>query len=139
MHPLDPTITVTGDIDPDNADGFPLLHPYLEQVWLPILGPSTILALRSIGRRLGTDLRPFRLELADLAAELGLGSGTGRNSIVCRTVGRAERFGHARILDPAHLEVVALVRPVPEPLRTRLPHTARIAHDAMTATREVTR
>lgn len=139
MHPLDPIVTVTADPDPDHADGFAILHPYLEQVWLPILGPSTVLALRSIGRRLGTDLQPFRLDIADLAAELGLGTGTGPNSTIHRTLARAERFGHARITGPDHLEIAALIRPVPEALQRRLPHAARLTHHVMTPAPEMTR
>jgi hypothetical protein len=140
MHQLNPTVLVHADIDPDLATtGFPLLHPYLEQVWLPVIGPSTVLALRSIGRSLGTDLTPFELHLPTLAAELGLGSGTGPNSVVQRTIARIIRFGHARVIDPATLEVAALIRPVTESQVSRLPQSIQATHQLMTGSMEAAR
>jgi hypothetical protein len=84
---------------PDSVHGLPGHDPrslYVEKFWLGILGPSTTLLLRRVAR--GFDDRPdgFAVSVVDTARALGLGEGTGKNSMVMRTVERACQFGMAR-------------------------------------------
>ncbi len=68
---------------------------YVEQFWLPVLGPSSVWLLRRLSIEL--DHRPSgcSLDPAQLAADLGLGTGAGRHSPLMRTIDRCCRFGLA--------------------------------------------
>ncbi len=68
---------------------------YVEQFWLPVLGPSSVWLLRRLSAEL--DQRPSgcSLDPAQLAADLGLGTGAGRHSPLMRTIERCCRFGLA--------------------------------------------
>jgi len=72
--------------------GFDPRSPYVEQFWLPVLGPSSIWLLRRLGA--GLDVHPdgHEVDLIELAAELGLGAGSGRHSPLIRTMDRCCRF-----------------------------------------------
>ncbi len=61
--------------------GFDARHVYVETFWLPVLGPSAVLALRRFADWM--DSRPVGVEvdLVDLGASLGLGAGTGRHTV----------------------------------------------------------
>lgn len=102
------------------AQGFDARHVYVETFWLPVLGPSAVLALRRFADWM--DSRPVGVEvdLVDLGASLGLGAGTGRHTQINRTIGRLVDFGMARTCGD-HLEVRTTLPPVPLRVRRRLP------------------
>ena len=132
MHDIDRFVIFEPHIDPRPADGFPLLHPYLEQVWLPILGPSAVLVLRNLGRHFGADLNPYEADLDRVAVEVGLGVGDGRHAPIRKVINRLIRYHHAAYINPTRIEIHALTRPVNERGLDKLPAAARHAHHLMT-------
>ncbi len=74
--------------------GFPLDHPYIEQCWTPVLGPSSVLLLRRIPW-LWREATPAEVDVGELGVQLGLGRGGGRHSPIARTVDRIVRFRFA--------------------------------------------
>lgn len=99
-------LTVRSWWDPHLATtGFEVRSEYVERFWLGIIGPSTVLLLRRFAR--GLDERPdgFRVPVVDTARALGLGSGTGRNAPIMRTIDRACTFGLARRSAPDEVAV----------------------------------
>ena len=100
--------------------GYDVRHVYVENYWLPILGPSAVLAARRIADWLDPKPAGIRIELVEFGAALGVGAGTGRHTQINRTLGRLIDFGMARIAGD-HLEVHTIWPPVPLRLRQRLP------------------
>ena len=111
--------------------GFPLDHPYLEQCWSPILGPSSILLLRHTAQ-LWRDQSPAVVDTADLAQQIGLGKGHGNHSPLGRTLDRIARFRFASWAAPGVLDVYTEIRPLREHDRSRVPDwTARRHHELL--------
>ncbi len=114
---------------------------YVEQFWLPLLGPTSILLLR----RLASELERSTTDACELALEptaraLGIGTRGGRNSPLVRTLTRCSQF---RLLDLRREvgEVLARTR-LPTLTRAqgaRLPEPLREEHDAYLAHREGSR
>jgi len=126
-----PTVTVRAWWDPGlTGTGHDPRGEYAERFWLGIVGPSTLLLLRRFARGLEQHPGGFRVGLADTARALGLGSGTGRNSPVVRTIDRARTFGLARTLDTGDLAVRTLLPPLSRRHVARLPESLRRSHDA---------
>ena len=115
---------------PVRQAGFPLDHPYLEQCWAPVLGPSSVLLLRHCNA-LWADSAPARVPLAQLGRQLGLGGGTAPSSHIWRTVGRVVDNGFAVHAGPGELHVYTEVPPVPARLLARTPTWCRAAHDRL--------
>jgi hypothetical protein len=67
---------------------FPLDHPYLEQCWTPVLGPSKLL-LRRVPW-LWSEATPAEIDIGALGAQLGRGDGC--HSPMGRTVERIARL-----------------------------------------------
>ena len=76
--------------------GFALDHPYLEQCWGPLIGPSSVALLRHCAARLAEAGGPVRVSTADLAAQLGRKPARGAHSPLWHTVDRLVRFSFAR-------------------------------------------
>lgn len=104
------------------ACGFDVRDRYVEMFWLPIAGPSAVLALRRMADWLDLSPSGAQVDLVELGASLGIGTGTGRQTHINRTLGRIIDFGFARIT-PAGLEVRTVMPPVPRRMRRRLPLT----------------
>lgn len=100
--------------------GYDARHGYVESYWLPVLGPSAVLAARRLADRL--DLHPAgaSIDLVELGASLGIGTGTGRHTQINRTLNRLVDFHLARISGD-ELEVHTTFPPLPLRLRRRLP------------------
>src|SRR2546421_1229986 len=79
--------------------GFPLDHPYLEHCWTPVIGPSQTLLLRRCAWLWRED-EPASLPLEELAGQLGLGKGTGRNSPILHTINRGVRVYFSAMPSP---------------------------------------
>src|SRR5579863_10464366 len=70
---------------------------YVETYWLALLGPSCVLAARRLVAWLAAQPAGFEISLVALAGTLGLGSGTGRNAPVVRTLSRLVDFRIATV------------------------------------------
>ncbi|SRR6266851_4162951 len=110
--------------------GFPLDHPYLEHCWTPVLGPSSVLLLRRCPW-LWREATPTRVSMDQLAGQLGLGRGTGRNSPVWHTIERVVRFRFAAMPTPGELHVYTEVPPVPARQLERLPGWCQSEHERL--------
>ena len=100
--------------------------PYIEAVWLGVLGPSTTLAWRRLAR-LATARPETVVGTAELAQSLGLSQGLERNSAMSRTVARMVSFGAATRSGMTLAVRIALPDVAPGP-RQRLSVSARLAH-----------
>lgn len=126
---LDGPLTVLRWDDPRaTAEWHELRGDYVERFWLPVLGPATTLLLRRFAR--GFVERPdgFRVIPADTAGALGMGRGTGRNSMIARTLDRACQFGTASRVDEHTIAVRSLLPPLTQRQLSRLPASLQRAH-----------
>ena len=114
--------------------GFDPRSPYVEHFWLGVLGPSATWAARALTRSLERSPEGLSIPIAPLAAQLGLGGGTGRHSPVIRTLGRLVIFGLAATVGDEY----AVRRRFPPLARRHVmrlpPHLAALHPEAMTAT-----
>jgi hypothetical protein len=134
--PVDPAaeslthLTVVSWFDPFLAQhGYDPRSAYVERFWLGVLGPSATWLLRRLARGLDEHPDGFRINLADTAKALGLGEGTGRNSMVVRTVDRACQFGAAQLHARDRLAVRAHLAPLNARQLKRLPIAVQSAHE----------
>lgn len=140
MHPPTPYVQtwiasqsqlrLTPLIDPViDAVGYDTTDFYAETYWLPVIGPSSLWALRRLATWMTATPDGLVVPLTDLAHELGLGGGTGRNAPVVRTLARLVVFEMAQI-DRAR-ESLAVRRRVPPLARRhirRLPEHLALLH-----------
>jgi hypothetical protein len=100
--------------------------PYIEHVYVSSLGPSATWLWQRLAR-LATASPSTIIDMADLAASLGLGTNLGPNSAMSRTVNRLVLFDGAR--RAGNTLAVRLALPDMPPNRlARLPISVRIAH-----------
>ena len=105
---------------------------YATAVWLPILGPSTFLAWRLVAGEIQHHPAGVTTTLDRLAADLGLGSASGRQAAIVRTLRRLERFGVTRaITDDLHL-IREELPPATATQLARLHEAVRARHDRLT-------
>jgi hypothetical protein len=108
--------------------------PYIETVWLGILGPSTTLCWQRLSRLAST--RPgATVDTTDLAVSVGLGANLGRNAPISRTLGRMVNFG-AALRSGDSLAVRRALPDIPERMVGRLSHSARLAHQHWSSLRQ---
>ncbi len=117
-------------VAPVRQAGFPLDHPYLEHCWTPVVGPSSVLLLRRC-TWLWREAAPAQIPVEDLAGQLGLGRGSGRNSPIRHTLERVVRFRFATMASPGELQVYTEVPPLPERQLERLPSWCRREHERL--------
>jgi hypothetical protein len=113
--------------------GFPLEHPYLEEVYTSVLGPSSVLFLRRAGRLLADSPDGVTVDLVDTSRSLGLGArpdaeDVGRNSPLRRTMDRLVRFKMAAWRGDDRLAVHTKVPALERHRIARLPETVQTAH-----------
>jgi hypothetical protein len=111
--------------------------PYVEEVWLPVLGPAAYVVWRQLARQAGGAGRST-VSLPRLAAAAGLGRPLGKQSPIRRALRRLERFGLIRIEDERILvrprlpyvtgRQLALLDPETQAIHRR--HRDRAAHAA---------
>ena len=123
-----PTLTVVAFPDPVvERFGHRPGSPYVEFVWLGILGPSTTFAWQRLARQ-AVAVPCGNLDVADLSLSLGLGEGLGRNAMMSRTLSRLVAFDVARRYGDT-LAVRLALPDLPERRLSRLSHSARLAHE----------
>lgn len=110
--------------------GFSLDHPYVEQCWTPILGPTSVLLLRRT-TELWRDAMPARVDTAELAAQLGVSQARGQHSPITRTLDRVARFRFAAWAAPGVLDVYSEVRPLRSRELARVPDWSRARHEEL--------
>jgi|SRR5947207_1623078 len=91
---------------------------YAETYWLPVIGPSAMWALRRLAAWAEAQPTGVEVMLPDLAHELGLGGGTGRNSPMVRTLARLVVFQLAQVDESRN--ALAVLRAVPPLARRQL-------------------
>lgn len=98
------------------------MSSYLENYWLPMLGPSATWALRRIAAWLATaPPSGLWLPVEPLARSLGLGSAAGRNCPMRRTLARLVDFRMAELdKDRDVLAVLVMARKYVHCLRWRV-------------------
>lgn len=133
VEPIVGTLVVRAWIDPVvDAVGYGPTSTYVEHCWLGVLGPTATWLYRHLGGMVEATSDPVRIDLADLALGLGLGRGLGRQSPLCRALGRLGRFGIVRPAGPA-LEVRRALAPLTELQLVRLGPGVRGWHDRLLA------
>lgn len=98
VNPAAPVLVV--EALPDSvveAMGHDPRSAYAHDYWLPILGPSALAVIRKLIERLEADGERTTVDVAELAASVGLGSSTTvtRNSRIVATLNRLCQFGLA--------------------------------------------
>lgn len=114
----DPLVDRTGF----RATGF-----YVERYWGPVVGPSCLLLLRVLARRLETDADGFDIDAMVLAGDIGCSAKSGPASQFWRAVRRAQRFGLLRQVGD-RLYVRQTVGQLSTRLAHRLPAHLRAEH-----------
>jgi hypothetical protein len=108
------------------ANGHRPGSPYIEHVYVSTLGPSATWLWQRLAR-VATASPSTVIDMADLAAGLGLGTNLGPNSAMSRTVNRLVLFDGARRAG----NTLAVRLALPDLLANRLarvPVSVRIAH-----------
>ncbi len=100
---------------------------YVERYWLGVLGPTATWLVRRLADRLEAEPEGFELDLAALAAELGVGHRSGSNAPFVRTLQRCARFGIVEI-GAAGLRVRRRLPPLTAFQLERLPEHLRAQH-----------
>jgi hypothetical protein len=111
--------------------GFPLDHPYVERCWAPILGPSSVLVLRRMPELFKGSADPF-VHLDELGRGLGIG-GTGKHSVIRRTIDRLVSHRFAAWSAPGELDLYTEVPPLSAARLERVPDFVKRDHDALLA------
>ena len=106
--------------------------PYIEDVWLGALGPTTTWAWLRLARVAG-ESPGTTLDMADLARSLGLGASMGSNAPISRTLGRLIAFDVAQRSGDA-LVVRCALPDVPQRLLVTQAASARLAHERLAHT-----
>lgn len=117
----------------DAAHGFPVASEYVATFWLPLLGPSSLWALRGLDRRVASGDGVVLVPLWWLAAELGLGQGVGKTSPVVKALCRLVDYSVAEVRGDTLVVATHLPR-LPRHLERRLPAHLMPAHAAATKT-----
>ncbi len=108
--------------------GFDPRSAYVEEFWLPVLGPSTTWLLRRLATGLDVEPEGFDLPLAETARSLGLGDRGGRHSPFLRSVNRTIQFEVAMVTGPAELSVRRRLAPLNRRQVLRLTEAQQAAH-----------
>jgi hypothetical protein len=109
---------------------------YVEQFWLPIIGPTATWLLRRIGSRFDAEPEGFELDLEETARSLGLGGRDGRHSPFQRALSRCISFKMARPHGPQSLAVRRRAAPLARRQLDRLPPSAQTLHAEWSASQD---
>ena len=100
---------------------------YVELFYLGMLGPSAVVAARRLAAWLDASPDGVVVPPALLAHQLGLGTGTGRNAPLIKTLFRLTRFGLAAVRDDRYAMRLAFPTLSPRQVH-RLPPNLLEAH-----------
>jgi hypothetical protein len=124
----DTLLAVTAWDDPVvAASGYDPRSDYVERFWLGVLGPSAVWLLRHLAHRFDEEPGGFTVDLADLGASLGLGTGSGRHAPLNRTLLRCCQFRMAHRFSADHVAVRRQLPPLAQHQLRRLPD--RLQHE----------
>ena len=130
--PTPPRMMVIAYPDPlVEAHGHRPGSPYVERVWLSALGPASTWLWTRLAR-VAANQPSVVIDMADLAASLGLGTELGPNSTISRTLSRMVWFDAARRAGDT-LAVRTALADLPARRLARAPASARIAHQHLAA------
>lgn len=85
--------------------GFDARSSYVEDFWLPVLGPSTVWLLRRFAAGFDYSPKGFDLDLAETARSIGLSDRRDRGSPFLRALNRTVQFGMAKLSGPEEFSV----------------------------------
>ncbi|MDP9403441.1 MAG: hypothetical protein M3P85_08915 [Actinomycetota bacterium] len=116
--------------------GFPLEHPYVEQVYCSVLGPSSVLLLRRAGQLFAEHPEGARVDLVDLSRSLGLGvrpdaDDIGQHAPLRRTMERLVRFRMAAWRGDDRLAIHPKLPALERYRVARLPEPVQTAHQRL--------
>ena len=126
-------------------NGYDAQSAYVEQFWLPVLGPSTTFLIRHLNMRLALEGEGVVLDAALTARSLGLGEHPGRHAPFLRSIRRAIDYDLVSVGErdenSPESEVQILVRRLVPMLSSRLAERlpeplAREHHRALTRSTE---
>jgi hypothetical protein len=101
---------------------------YVEQFWLPVIGPTATWLLRRIVARFDGEPKGFDLDLDETALALGLGGRESRHSPFGRALARCVSFKLARPLGADALTVRRRIPPLTLRRLDRLPPSLQALH-----------
>ena len=114
------------------SHGWPIGSTFVEEFWLPILGPSSVALLRRFDRHADSYRRATSINLAEVAVSIGLGDSITKHSPIIRTLDRLVRFDAARWADRddqvGELVIYTHLFAVPTRLLSQLPERLRADH-----------
>lgn len=103
---------------------------YVEDYWLPVLGPSTVWLLRRLAAGFEYCYEGFDLDLDETARSLGLGDRSGRHSPFVRAVNRTVQYNLARLTGPDELTVRRRLPPLNRHMLRRLSPALQARHQS---------
>lgn len=101
--------TLTVLVAPGDPTGYPIAHPYIENLYLPIIGPSTYVLLRLLDRLADQHPDTFAIGLDDLAHRIGLGNNGAAN----RTTHTIDRLCAYRLAARTEPDTIVFPRHLP--------------------------
>jgi hypothetical protein len=110
--------------------GFDPRSSYVEDYWLPVLGPSTVLLMRRLAAGFEYCYEGFDLDLDETARSLGIGDRSGRHSPFVRAVNRTIQYNLSRLDGPEELAVRRRLPPLNAQMLRRLSPALQARHHA---------
>ncbi|MEX6429094.1 MAG: hypothetical protein ACYCWN_06550 [Ferrimicrobium sp.] len=104
---------------------WPITSDYVQLLWLPVLGPSSIVLLQRLDLLIGTASRVC-IRSEELAQSLGLGHTPTRGSLLNRSLDRCRDFHVLRELVPGLIEVPRELPPLSSRQLRRLPASLQV-------------
>lgn len=109
--------------------GHPARGDYVEEFWLPVLGPTATWLVRLLVGDLERRPAGFVADLGDVADRLGVSWSASGPSTLSRALARCEMFGACSISgSPVVVGVRRMLAPLPRRHLARLPDTVQIRH-----------
>ncbi len=81
----------------NSSGGFDPRSLYVETFWLGTLGPTSTWLMRLVAYSLDSSPEGITLDAEEIARRIGVGTRTGRNSALSKTLRRCARFDIARL------------------------------------------
>lgn len=143
------SISVRADRTETEELRWDLNHSYVEMFWLPVIGPTSTLFLRFVGRNVS--LESFKLfDPSEIAVCLGVNGGTGRHSPISKTISRLAYFElvcvdsvvgdtDLRVTVPLKVPQVPPRRQIQWPEYLRILHSRAVARQHIDAGKDQTR